>query len=262
MRENSMSRQVNELDHYAGPYDESYPDQPDHHDQNPDPEDDRRARYGGTDLYRGVIVVLLALAVGGYLLTRSLDAPSGDDTAAADGGTETSADELGATDDGLDPAAPEDTEATSDGTADDGSMDDATIAGDATADQGTGEAVGDTVDDPTTTVAPAARPPGEVTVQVLNATDRSGIAGQGTDLLSLAGYETVPAGNALESQESGIYYAEGFEAEALAVAETLGSGLESLVQPLDPAASLSDDPADAGLADIVVVLGIDDAIPI
>lgn len=263
MRENSMSRQITDLDHYADPSAESYPDQPDHHDQNPDPEDDRRARYGGTDLFRGVIVVLLALAVGGYLLTRSLDAPSGDDTA-ADGGTETSADELGATDDVLDPAAPEDTEATGDGTADDGAVGDASmVAGDATGDQATGDqAVGDEMDDPTTTVASAARPPGEVTVQVLNATDRSGIAGQGTDLLSLAGYETVPAGNALESQESGIYYAEGFEAEALAVAETLGSGLESLVQPLDTSASLSDDPADAGLADIVVVLGIDDAIPI
>ena len=268
MRENSMSRQVPDLDHYADTSAESYPEQFDYHDQDPDPQDDRRARYGGTDLFRGVIVVLLALIVGGYLLTRSLDAPSGDDTAAADDGTETVDDQLDATaEDGLVPAAPDETEAADDmvddGSMNDGSTIDSSLAGEATTDQGMGEqAAGDAMDDTTTTMASAARPPGQVTVQVLNATDRSGIAGQGTDLLSLAGYSTIPAGNALEQQDSGIYYAEGFEAEALAVAETLGSGLESLVQPLDPTATLSDDPADAGMADIVVVLGIDDAIPI
>ncbi len=263
-----MSRQAPDLDHYADPYAESYPDQFDYHDQDPDPEQDRRARYGGTDLFRGVIVVLLALVVGGYLLTRSLDAPSGEDTVAADNGTETGDELDGGDEEGLDPAAPEEAEAGADGVVDDGSMDDGSMAdgsmaGEATTDQGIGDqAVGDTTDDTTTTTASAARPPGEVTVQVLNATDRSGIAGQGTDLLSLAGYSTIPAGNAVEPQESGIYYSEGYEAEALAVAETLGTGLESLVGPLDSTAPLSDDPADAGLADIVVVLGTDDAIPI
>jgi hypothetical protein len=263
-----MSRQAPDLDHYTDPNAESYPDQFDYRDQDPDPDEDRRARYGGTDLFRGVIVVLLALVVGGYLLTRSLDAPSGDDTAAADDGVETVDDPNGGDVEGLDPAAPEEAEAgannvVNDGSTDDSSMADGSMAGDAATEQGMGDqAVGETMDDTTTTTASAVRPPGEVTVQVLNATDRSGIAGQGTDLLSLAGYSTIPAGNAPEPRESGIYYAEGFEAEALAVAETLGTGLDSLVGPLDTTASLSDDPADAGKADIVVVLGTDDAIPI
>lgn len=261
-----MSRQAPDLDHFTDTHAEPVPDPIDPHDQNPDPAEDRRARYGGTDLFRGVLVVLLALAVGGYLLTRSLEAPSGDDTVTADDETAVANDDLdGATDEDLVPAAPDESEAaaadnsTADGTAGADSADQAAAdqGGDNLASDEDSNA-GDTTDD-TTTTGPAIRPPNEVTVQVLNATDRKGIAGQGTDLLSLAGYATVPAGNALEAQPSAILYTEGFEDEALAVATILGTGLESLVQPLDPSLILSEDPV---AADVVVVLGNDDAIPI
>jgi hypothetical protein len=72
--------------------------------------------------------------------------------------------------------------------------------------------------------APAdTRPPAEVTVWVLNGGGPTGTATEGTTLVANAGYRTVPASNAPENvAQSIVYYVEGYQADAAAVAGVLG----------------------------------------
>lgn len=213
-------------------------------------------RDGGTDLFRGVLVALIALGVGALVLTQGYaddtadsaaddsSFTSGELTAADPDGTLTS-DEAEAA--GADPAAP-------DADASDAAMADASTTP-------TSDPTATTALTTTSTLADTARPAGDVEVVVLNATDRKGIAGQGTELVQAAGYAIVPAGNATNAVGSVIYYLEGYRADALAVSQVFSDGLDGLVQPYDPAAP----PAaaeDIGDAKVIVVLGIDDAIPI
>lgn len=97
----------------------------------------------------------------------------------------------------------------------------------------------------TTTTAPEARDPSEVTVLVLNGTQRSGIAGALTTRLSDAGYQTLDADNYSDSvSESFVWYEPGFQLEA--------EELRNLAVP-DATTGVYEGP-DLG-ADIVVVLG-------
>lgn len=226
-------------------------------------------RDGGTDLFRGVLVALVALAVGALVLSQGF---GGDTTESADDSSLTSG-ELTAADpeaslttdstdgtatgDATDPAAP----AAGDATNGEAMTDDATT--DATVADGTTTPTSDPAQSTSTTAAltDTARPASEVEVVVLNATDRKGIAGQGTELLTAVNYNMVPAGNATESMGSVIYYLEGYRADAIAVSEVFADGLTGLVLPYDPTAPPA--PADEiGNAKVIVVLGIDDAIPI
>lgn len=220
-------------------------------------------RDGETDLFRGVIVALVALAVGALVLTQGY----GDDAVeSATDGTSITTGELTAADpDGTltsdeavaaDPAAPDANDAMADGAVTDDAMTDSTTT------ENTATTTPDsTATTATSTLADTARPPGEVEVVVLNATDRKGIAGQGTELLEIAGYAIVPAGNATNAAGSVIYYLEGYRADAIAVSAVFNDGLEGLVQAFDPTSP----PAaaeDIGDAKVIVVLGVDDAIPI
>ena len=230
-------------------------------------------RDGGTDLFRGVLVALVALAVGALVLTQGFDDDTVDSTAdeeAITTGELTAADPDGAlttdeadgaaTEGSVDPDAPG-----ADGT-DDAMTDDAMADGTTDATTDTSTATSDpTADTTATTGAPeitdTARPANEVEVVVLNATDRKGIAAQGTELLQAANYATVPAGNATNPIGSVIFYLEGYRADAIAVSQVFTDGLDGLVQPYDPSAP----PAaleDIGDAKVIVVLGIDDAIPL
>jgi hypothetical protein len=217
-------------------------------------------RDGGTDLFRAVLVLLIAAAVGALILTRGFSA--GDDGSAIGDETETglestdAADDTGAT--GDDPASPE-----ADTTA--GSMADGT-SGTETDDATTAVTTPATTDTSVTessldmSEGSVARDPGQVEVLVLNATDRKGIAAQASEKLQAVDYNTAPAGNAtVTGMGSVIYYMEGYRADAIAVAEQFTDGLEGLVQPYDPADPPSDEIGDAN---VIVVLGIDDAIPI
>lgn len=221
-------------------------------------------RDGGTDLFRGVLVALIALTVGAVVLNQgydddTVDSAADDDTSittgeltAADPAGTLTGDETESGDDATDPAAPAADDAMADGAATDPTTADGTAS---------------TTPDPATTAttAPAlvdtARPAGELDVVVLNATDRKGIAGQGTELVEAAGFAVVPAGNATNAIGSVIYYLEGYRADAIAVSQVFTDGLEGLVQPYDPTSP----PAaaeDIGDAKVIVVLGVDDAIPI
>ncbi len=229
-------------------------------------------RLGGTDLFRGAMVILAAVIIGGLVLSRGID---GDDTAPGtdadteqadvdpasgavtetdDPGGDASADPTAEAGTGNDPATgatpgTETDPATDPGTTPTAPADDTPAAGDDTG------ATTETTTSPLDTV----RPPAEVRTLVLNAGGPQGIAGRATELLQAASYLTSAAKNADVNGPSAIYYAEGFQAEALAVASVFGPGLEALVQPLDTANPPS---ADLQQATVILVVGNDDIIAV
>lgn len=98
----------------------------------------------------------------------------------------------------------------------------------------------------TSTSVVAVRPPGEVTVVVLNSMGLDGAAGRITQQLSEAGYQTLTPDNFTPEQDpSRIWYREGFAAEAAELVDLLpGADVEPL-----PDESLQEG------ADVVLVLG-------
>lgn len=103
-----------------------------------------------------------------------------------------------------------------------------------------------------TTVAP--RPPAELTVRVMNATDVGGAAGNLSSTLEQAGYKTVEPDDAPEKLDATrILFAAGYEREAAELARAIGSdaaAVEVLANPpqVDPTG-----------AQLVVLLGADRA---
>ena len=96
----------------------------------------------------------------------------------------------------------------------------------------------------TTSTTLALQAPAEISVLVLNAEGTAGLAGQVSSLLQSLGYQTLEPSNyrPLLSQTR-VWYAEGFEGEAFALAAEFP---DALVEQM---------PADFGDAEIVVVLG-------
>lgn len=273
-------------------------------EQAADEEHERRARYGGTDLFRGVLVLVIAAAVGVLLVGQTPSSPrflvDGDEEAAdvADDLEAPTADASDTLDEeSIDFSADEDSglgagsamvdEADAMTGTEEADADSADILPDAAdddsddspgasvnpvgtedtdtetdADSGTdtdtdGSTGGDDAMDDS-----AGRQPAEVTTIVLNHTTRKGIAGAETDKLDAAGYVTLPAANAATSSGSGVFYAEGYETEAEALATTLGLTTTGLVRPLsDPTAPTVASDVDLSSANIVIVLGKDGFIP-
>lgn len=93
------------------------------------------------------------------------------------------------------------------------------------------------------------RAPAEVKVMVINAARISGIATQGSELLSPIGYQMLKPGNGNSVAESVVFYVEGYEADAAAVAVVLNMG-ETAIAPLPASVSFS-----PGEAHLVAVLG-------
>ncbi|HEX2575519.1 MAG TPA: LytR C-terminal domain-containing protein [Aquihabitans sp.] len=129
---------------------------------------------------------------------------------------------------------------------------------------GLGTEPGDTTTTPdeatSTTAAPEgaeARAPGEVQVVVLNADGPAGSARAASETIGAAGYQmgepaNANAGTTLE--QTAVYFAEGYQAEANAVALVLGKAPDA-VQPMpDPVPGPG-----ADTANVVVVLGADTA---
>ena len=96
----------------------------------------------------------------------------------------------------------------------------------------------------TSSTTVALRAPGEISVLVLNAEGTVGLAGEVSSQLQALGYQTLEPTNyqPLLSQTR-VWYAEGFEGEAFALAAEFPDALVELM------------PADFGDAEIVVVLG-------
>ncbi len=231
----------------------------------------RTARLGGTDIFRGALVIITAVVIGGFVVSRGLDQPAEDLTSDAEE-TETAAADDGDAD--TDTGADTDTDAVDDGDGigtgeDDGSADSETL-GDAADGAGDQVATPTTVEVPDETVTeaapeevvpqePVARLPSEVKVLVLNAAQTQGVAARGTETLKAGGYLTGAPKNATSQQPSAILWAEGYELDAIAVADVFGEGLEDLVAPLDPVDLPIDDTQEAN---VIVVVGPDDSIPI
>jgi LytR cell envelope-related transcriptional attenuator len=102
---------------------------------------------------------------------------------------------------------------------------------------------------------PVTRAPAEVTVWILNGGGPTGTATNGTQVVANAGYATVGAANSPEDvPQSTIYYVEGYQADAAAVAALLGF-------PVDRVVALPNPPpvpnADLQGATVVAVLGPD-----
>ncbi len=102
---------------------------------------------------------------------------------------------------------------------------------------------------PTVTVSPSPtlRPRGKVTIAVLNATGRAGLAGRVQDKLEDAGYNVIRIGNAPRTQRTTIFFKKSAEADA----EALLKRYPEMGQT-KPAGSAADDDAL-----ITIVLGSD-----
>jgi hypothetical protein len=111
----------------------------------------------------------------------------------------------------------------------------------------------DNGDETTTTAAPV-RQPGEIVVRVANVAGVEGAAGARTEQLAAAGYQTVEPTNGPEGQRldaTQVLFVDGFEGEAQALAEALGSPADGVTaMPAQP-------PVDPSGAQLVVLLGTD-----
>ena len=161
------------------------------------------ARSAGGAAGRGIVLIVIAVAVGLVLLAKGFDG-GGTSLAVSSGGDGTSAE----------PSADE----PGDTSADD--------PGDTSADD-----PGDTSDDgagPDTT-----RAPGEVKVAAVNATGEPGLAGTATGKLDTQGYVTAAKnGSTIPTEASTVYYLAGYSEDAKAVATILGIPAD-LIFPTD-----------------------------
>lgn len=105
----------------------------------------------------------------------------------------------------------------------------------------------------TTETTIAVRAPGEVTVVVLNGTSVAGAAGKYSTAIGSAGYQMLESGNATaQIPITQVFFTEGFELEAAAVA--LAAGAPATVTP---ALLPTPPPGEVGAANVVVVIGAD-----
>jgi hypothetical protein len=96
----------------------------------------------------------------------------------------------------------------------------------------------------TETTSPPLRAPSEITVQVLNAVGRAGIAGNLTQALAASGYQTLEPDNYTGAVEtSKVWFRQGLEAEAFELARFVPDAEVELNDEIGPE------------ADIVVILG-------
>lgn len=173
---------------------------------------------------KGAILIFVALVLGVVLLIKGTDTDTGG--SAPDGGAPV--------------AAP-------DG---DGGSPDTTVAADTT----------DTTGATTTTEAPSeARPPEEVTVLVANASGIPGAASRVGEQLTADGYLIAEPDNAKEpATTTVVYYIEGFEPEAQAVAVALGLDPEAdpdvVAEVPTPLPTVDEN---MGAANVLVILGTD-----
>ena len=221
-------------------------------------EDGSLARSTGGAAARGALLIALAIVIGLLLLTFALNdqetevAATGDDTEEVEtegDGTEGDDADTGAGVDAVDPSPDED-----------GEGDDNTAAD---ADTGT-EADAETESIPEEPIETGARPASEVNVLVANGVGTSGIAGAAADTLRASGYIGVAA-DAPSTAASVIFYREGFDADARAVATALGS-TPDIIQPVpaDGSVPINQNAIDDGRAaeaNVVVIIGTDGAIP-
>ena len=200
------------------------------------------AQSTGNAATKGLALIAVAVVIGFLLLWQggvggdggavatAVDDSSNDDEGTGDQDTDSSDETDGAADDN------------GDGSGDDGATDD-----------GSGD---DTTTDTTLPVTPTTRPLGEVKVAVANGVGVGGLAGERSQLLTTAGFVTVAVNAAANTEISAVFYVEGYELEAEAVAVDLGA-TGAVLRPVTDPATLVADPAAVEDFHIYVVLGAD-----
>lgn len=234
--------------------------QADHHEDDAD-----AARKG---LVRGILVIVTAVAVGGFVLAQG-GFGSSDETVAADVAEESDAADDGEggedaefTSDEIQPATEPTTDTTSANAlepADDDSVGGVSDGGDDDGMVMPSTSIAEAADpaDPVDPAGPAQVSAADIAVVVLNAEGTKGIAGEGSEVLRTAGYDVLAPKNAdVLASESAILYTGDSDAEARAVAAAFGAD-DSIVAALDPASPPIND---IGAADVVVVIGQDGAL--
>ena len=192
-------------------------------------------RSAGGAVGRGVVLVLIAVAIGAFLLRSGFDdTPGGTQTAAGDNGA-------------VEAQNPEDEEGNGDPA-------------------GGGDGNGDPADPATETTAPPPLPtrePSQVKVASVNGTGTAGLAGRTADLLGVHGYVTGAKNAAsVPMAVSVIYYRAGFSEDAKAVATHLRAPADIIAPAPEDVLGLianSDEVADFN---IFVIVGADEVIPV
>jgi len=109
------------------------------------------------------------------------------------------------------------------------------------------------VEETTTTVVPVANPPANVTVIVANGSGATGVAAANGEKLEAGGYTNTETTNAPTTATTSVYYAEGAQADAQAVATLLGFDQSTVTaMPASP-------PVELAGATVLVVIGSDRA---
>ncbi len=202
------------------------------------------ARSTGNAAARGGALIAVAVVIGVLLLWKGGVGGNESALAVQDDGTSTvegSDDSTAGADDG---SSSDDDAASEDGD------DDPLAVDDPTTDDTTTEPV-----EPTVT----ARPVGEVKVIVANGAGIGGLAGRQRDVLTTAGYVAVAVNAALATETSTVWYIDGYDVDAIGVAEALG-GSEIHLRPAgaDPVALVAEGEALGNEdAHVWVVLGSD-----
>lgn len=202
------------------------------------------AKSAGSAAARGGVLIAIAIIIGFALLAWGFD--GGDDDATAGGGsTQDDQTDTGDNGDGDTTTTVPDDSGDGDSTT--------TVPDDGTGDNGDGD----------TTTPAELDDPSSIRVAVLNGTDVGGLAGLRRDTLVALNY-VATAGNAAgrpDITDSKVYFVTGFADEAAVVAEALSGPASVLELAPDDLASLEDgELAEAASADIIVVLGTDDAL--
>ncbi|MEO6121414.1 MAG: LytR C-terminal domain-containing protein [Acidimicrobiales bacterium] len=104
----------------------------------------------------------------------------------------------------------------------------------------------------TTTTVVVARPPAEVKVLTLNATDVRGAASRANDVVKKAGFNVLAPTDGTRGAVTTVYFTPTYEAEAAAVAGALGV-MTTSVQPVGVPPPI----ADLRGANVVVLVGAD-----
>jgi hypothetical protein len=207
-----------------------------------------------TAAIRGAILVTIAVIVGAIVLGQGFSSNSAG-TLQTGGSSDAATEATPTPQTTADGAVIEEIDTDGDGEPDTPAID---TDGDGTADTEGVDTDGDgVIDAPADTVPPLTpqpKPPAEVRVLVANGTSINGAAGVATDKLIARNYATLTPTNAESVESTTIYYEEGYEADALLIAEYLSA------QPSQVAPMPATDPGgvDRRGANIVVILGSDE----
>lgn len=184
---------------------------------------------------RGILLVVVAVAVGAFLLARGFDG-SGD---------------------AADPAAAD--------SAGEGEPNGAEGSGDGSDNEAEPEVTTPVVTEPPTTLPPpvVTHPPGEVKVAAVNGRGTRGLAGAAVSILDARGYVTA-AKNAsnVPVVNSVIYYMATYGDDAKAVADALNAPADILAPAPSTVLTLIDNRDNVSDFNIFVVLGTDELIPV